>query len=124
MIKDEDYQHLKQLCDCMQEQNGVVCREVVTKEKEVLATVLLLFDGKRLYNIMNTTTEAGRKTGANHFLLDSVIREFAGKHLVFDFEGSDLPGVKAFYENFGAVNQPFFKIRYNHLPWPIKLIKK
>lgn len=124
MIKDVDYQQFRQMCDCANEHNGVTCREVVNKENEIMACALLLSDGQRLYNIMNTTTEAGRRTAANHFLVDAIIREFSGKDVLFDFEGSDVPGVRSFYENFGAVNQPFFRVKYNKLPWPLRLVKK
>lgn len=124
MIKKADYEKFELLCSQLQKQNEVYCREAINIKQEVLATALLLFDGKRLYNIINTTTEAGRKTKANHFLLDQIIQEFSAQELLFDFEGSDVPGVKSFYENFGAINQPFYRIKYNNLPWPLSKIKK
>lgn len=123
-MKERDYKNFSGICSYAEQNDMIVCREAVNKDGVLLAATLLLSDEKRLYNLMNTTTEAGRRTGANHFLLDSVIREFAGKKMVFDFEGSDLPGVKSFYENFGAVNQPYFKYNYNRLPWPLRLFKK
>ncbi len=89
-----------------------------------MATSLLLRDEKRLYNMMNTTTLAGRKKESNHFLLNAIIEEFSGQDLVFDFEGSDLPGVKSFYESFGPINQPYYKIKYNQLPSLVRLLKK
>jgi hypothetical protein len=73
---------------------------------------------------MNTTSEEGKKTEANHFLINAIIKEFAGTKMLLDFEGSDLPGVKAFYENFGVTNQPYYLLRYNALPFPLKLLKK
>lgn len=119
-----DYKKFSAICSYAANNKMLVCRQVVNDKGECFAAALLLTDGKRLYNIINVTTEAGRKRQANHFLLDSIIREFSGRDVLFDFEGSDLPGVKAFYENFGAVNQPFFRIKFNDLPWPVKLIKK
>ncbi len=74
--------------------------------------------------MMNTTTQKGRDEEANHFLLDKVIKEFAGQPLLFDFEGSDLPGVREFYEKFGAINQPYFHYHYNGLSWPLRLLKR
>ena len=53
-----------------------------------------------------------------------MIKEFAGKPLLFDFEGSDIQGVKSFYEKFGAVNQPYFHYHHNQLPGILKLLKK
>lgn len=123
-VKEQDYKNFAKICLLAQENNMIVCREAVNYHGTVMATVLLLFDGKRLYNLMNTTTEAGRKTAANHFLLNAVIEEYAGSDMILDFEGSDLPGVKTFYQNFGAINQPYFRIKHNHLPWPLHLLKK
>lgn len=123
-VKENDYLNFSNMCNHAFNYNMLVCREVVDNGNGVMAAALLLFDGKRLYNLMNTTTNAGRKTEANHFLINAIIEEFSGRDILLDFEGSDLPGVKIFYENFGAVNDPYFKLRLNLLPWPFKVLKK
>jgi hypothetical protein len=123
-VKSADYNKFSNICYYALQHNMLHCRQVTDDKAEVLAMTLLLFDGRRLYNIINVTTEAGRKIQANHFLLDSIIHEFSGRDLLFDFEGSDLPGVKLFYENFGAVSEPYYMIKYNALPLPLKLFKK
>lgn len=122
-VTEADYNNFKQVCNFAFKNNMLLCRKVITPENEQLSTALLLTDGSRLYNMTNTTTEKGRQIASAHFLLDSIIREFSGKPLLFDFEGSDLPGVKSFYEGFGAINQPYFFLRYNNLPWPLKMFK-
>ncbi len=122
-VKLNDYIKFSNICCYALQHKMLECRQALDNDGELLAVVLLLFDGRRLYNIMNVTTEAGRKTEANHFLLDAVIREFSGKELWFDFEGSDLPGVKAFYKYFGPVNQPFYMLKFNDLHWPLRLFK-
>jgi len=73
---------------------------------------------------MNSTTAAGRKTEANHFLFDNIFKEFAGSQLIFDFEGSDIAGVKSFYEKFGVINQLYYKLHFNHLPFPLNKLKR
>jgi len=88
-----------------------------------LALALLLKKKHRLYLLMSVCPPAGRKVEANHFLLDNLIREFAGTGFLLDFDGSEIPGVAHFYNNFGGINQPFFFYRYNHLPWPLRLFK-
>ncbi|MDQ6813149.1 MAG: hypothetical protein M3040_05400 [Bacteroidota bacterium] len=123
-VSEYDYKNFDKICLDIYKQGKVICREVVNEKQVLMATALLLFDGKRLYNLMNSTTDLGRKTGANHFLLNALIEEFSGKEITLDFEGSDLPGVRSFYENFGGVNQSYFKIKYNHLSWPFRLFKK
>ncbi len=123
-VRPKDYESLKNVSGYAIKQDMLICREVVTEDDELIALALLLHDEKRIYNLINITTEKGRETEANHFLLDAVIREFSGRDLLFDFEGSDLPGVKKFYQYFGAEDQPYYMLRYNNLPWPVNMIKK
>ena len=71
-----------------------------------------------------STTDMGRKLSAMHMLLDNVFKEFAGTPLIFDFEGSDVLGIKAFYQSFDAVNEPYYHVHYNHLPIPFRWLKR
>jgi hypothetical protein len=119
-----DYEHFQQLCGVFSLSGNCFTRSVVDQENNLLAIALFLTDGKRIYNLTNTTLEAGRKLEANHFLLDQVLSEFAGQDLVFDFEGSELPGVKAFYQQFGTTAQPYFQYHHNSLPWWLRLFKR
>jgi hypothetical protein len=123
-VTNTHYNAFKCICRHAANNNQLVCREVTNDDNETLAIALLLKDSKRLYNLMNTTTNEGRRMHANHFLIDAIIKEFSHSNLILDFEGSDLTGVRSFYENFGAVNQPYLKIKYNRLPWPLRLLKK
>lgn len=123
-VTDTDFENFKNLCLKLQQTNNCIVRKVLNQQNEVLAIALLLIDNHRIYNIANSNTTLGRTTEANHFLLDGIIKEFAGSNLIFDFEGSDLPGVKQFYQKFGTVNQPYYHWHFNNLPWFIKLFKK
>ena len=122
-VKDNDLESFRKLAGLLAEKEMCFTREVSDKNGNVVSTGLFLKDEKRIYNIMNATTDEGRSKEANHFLLDAVIKEFSGRRLLFDFEGSDIPGVKSFYEKFGAIDQPYFYFRYNHLPAILKLFK-
>ncbi len=123
-VKQNHYRHFSQLCKQLIPMGQCLIREISDEQHYTLASILLLKDQHRIYNIMNTTTEKGKKAAANHFLIDKVLQEFAGQNLLFDFEGSDLPGVKSFYENFGPVNYPYFHWHYNRLPFYLKWLKK
>jgi hypothetical protein len=72
---------------------------------------------------MSSVTEQGKKMLANYFLYNEVIREFSGNSYILDFEGSDLPGVAYWYEKIANFNQPYFFLRYNHLPLVIRWLK-
>lgn len=118
-----DYKRFSTFCSQAIRQNGAVIRTVGLPGDPSLAVALLLRDVKRLYLLMSICTPAGRKMSANHFLLDNLIREFAGTKLILDFDGSEIPGIAHFYRNFGGSNQPFYFLRWNRLPWPARLLK-
>lgn len=122
-VQAADYTAFAALCRYCRTRDQLVLRTAVTPGGEILSTALLLRDQNRLYLLQATTPAAGRQHEANHYLLDQLIREWAGSGLTLDFEGSELPGVAHFYANFGAIRQPYYYYWYNHLPWPIKLLK-
>lgn len=123
-VTEDSYKKFTRLCNALYKKQMVLTRAVLNNEKEILAIALLLKDNKRIYNLMNTTTMPGRKLKANHFLINEIIKEFSHTNLLFDFEGSDLAGVKEFYQNFGPANQPYFHYHFNFLPFPLNLAKK
>jgi hypothetical protein len=122
-IRESDYGNFQRLCLLLAQREQVVVRAVTGHQEKILATAVLLRDDRRLYLIHSTTPPGGRQAGANHFLLDRLIREFAGNRLILDFEGSDVPGIASFYNRFGSKDQPYFFYRFNRLPWPLKLLK-
>ena len=123
-VHASDYTNFEKVCAHLADTNDVIIRSAMSHSNQLLSIALLLKDEHRLYNIMNTPLEEGRRTEANHFLLNEIIKEFAGSDLIFDFEGSDIPGVKSFYEKFGAINQPYYSLHFNKLPAPIRWLKK
>jgi len=123
---DKDYNNFVKLCKTLQQQQQVLARQVVDENTGiVLSAALLLKDEQRLYNMMNTTVEMGRTQSANYFLLDNIFKEFAGGGLVFDFEGSDITGIKLFYQKWGAINQPYKRLeKFNRLPFPLNMLER
>ena len=123
-INSTAYSDFVSLCKHFLKENKLLVRQVISSQKAVLSIVVLISDGKRFYNIINHTSAEGRKLKANFFLYDNLFREFADSPMLFDFEGSDLPGVKHFYKSFGAFNQPYYQWHFNLLPWPLSWLKR
>lgn len=70
------------------------------------------------------STEKGRKTQAMYFLIDQLIRQYAGTKMMLDFSGSDIPGIAYFNAGFGAVKSSYPAIKRNTLPWFLRLFKR
>jgi hypothetical protein len=117
------YEAFKKLCGHYASQNRLLAREVLLHGM-VLAGAILLKDDRRIYNLLSVNLPEGRRCSANHFLYDALIKELAGQDSWFDFEGSDVPGIASFYENFGSINQPYYSLHINRLPKLLRLLKK
>lgn len=122
-LKNTDYENFRKLCGIAEKKGEIISRAVLGPEANMLSIAILLQKNNRLYLIQSTTLVKGRKVEANYFLIDRLIREFSGKEMVLDFEGSDIPGIAHFYRNFGGLNQPYFFYRFNRLPLWIKWMK-
>ena len=122
-VSDLDYAHFSELCQLFALKNQCIVRQVMNENGILLSAALLLKDERRLYYIINVTTSEGKSFQANHYLTDQIINEFSGTELLLDFEGSNIPGIRIFYEMFGAVNQPYLHWHFNSIPWPFSLIK-
>ena len=64
--------------------------------------LIWLQDEFRITYLVPLTTELGKQLHVSSFLVDQLIREFQGKRIVLDFEGSMVRGVEKFYKSFGA----------------------
>lgn len=122
-VKKEHYQRFSLLCKQLVSRQMAFTRTIRDHQHAILSTAIFFRDQHRIYNMLHATAPVGKKKAASHFLLDSVIKEFSGQPLILDFEGSDLPGVKAFYETFQPVDQPYCIYHYNVLPFS-KFLKK
>lgn len=122
-LSKNNYERFRQLCYLINEKGDLIVRKVTTREGELLSTAILFKDLKRIYYILSTTSEQGRKQQANYFLLYHVIKEFSKRDLIFDFEGSEIQSIKSFFKKFGAVEQIYPFVRMNNLPFLQKQIK-
>ncbi len=122
-IGNSNYQQLESYCNAVLKINqNCFTRAVINEQGDLLSTALFLKDEKRIYNIMNATSEMGRTEESNHLLFHHVIQEFSEKKLILDFEGSSIPGIKRFYEGFGCYEEVYYLWHYNKLPFPLSLI--
>jgi len=75
---------------------------------EKYAVAIFLKTNGRLYYLFPANSELGKKYSAMFFLIDTVIHNYAGSNMILDFEGSEIDGVRRFYEGFGAVGKPYY----------------
>lgn len=123
-LSSRDYLRLKELMDTAISRDCGSIESICNKQGEIAAG---LFMGKwkgRDYLLFQSMSEAGRKEKAMYYLIDDYIRRHAGTGVLFDFEGSDIPGVAYFNQGFGPYREDYPFWSYNRLPWPLRLLKQ
>ena len=101
------YQRIQAIIrSCLERGFGQI-KLVVDQDNEVHARAF--FAGQdRILNLFGASTPSGREGFAMHFLLDRIIAQHSGKDRLFDFEGSEIPGVRAFFLSFGALEDTYW----------------
>jgi len=79
-------------------------------------------DGRIIY-LFNAASKTGRQRHARTLLIDKLMQERAGHEgLIVDFESPDKASVAQFYRGFGAIESAFWAVRWNLLPWFVRIV--
>lgn len=87
----------------------------VWRDNTLLAAAFLLVSPQRITFLFGASSAEGRQFNAMAFLLDQVLQREAGSGKIFDFEGSEVPGVAKFYANFGAKPVWYLSLNFQNL---------
>ena len=110
-LKDDDYQRFINLLKEAKNRNTVDLSGVKNQDGLVIYSAAIFKDNKRLYYILGAPTDEGRQKRATYFFIDHLIKLNAEKNLLFDFEGSDIPSVEAFYKKFGPQTEFYYELK-------------
>ena len=112
----------------------VLCRELkrrgecftvssMAPDGSPLSAGIFFLSAGSIHYMASWTGQEGRQTGASRLVIDAVVKEHAGSGRTLDFMGSDIPGIAAFFEGFGAEAEDYVLIRQNRLPRWIGWVK-
>ena len=121
--KPEDYTNFKKLFEQLLSKQQASVYGILGPDNNILSSAVFFFSHNRAYYILVGNHPDGKTIGASHALIDAFIKDYSGKDLILDFEGSDMRNLAFFYSGFGAKEElyPFLKI--NKLPFYIKWLK-
>ncbi|MDD2387583.1 MAG: hypothetical protein PHP52_12475 [Bacteroidales bacterium] len=91
---------------------------------EIYAAVLLVKWENKVYYLMPSSSDKGKKSQAMVLLLNEFIEQNSETNIILDFEGSSISGVERFYKSFGAIPEFYPVIYYNGLGFPFNKIIK
>ncbi len=119
----DNVQRFQRLYQLLSEKNMAITYGVFSRQTQLLASAVFFFSHNRAYYILVGNHPDGKTIGASHALIDAFIKDHAGKNLLLDFEGSDMPNLAFFYSSFGAVKEYYAGLKLNRLPFYLKWMK-
>jgi hypothetical protein len=121
---DENVNRFRKLYHYLYERKQAITYGVFTKENKLLSSCVFFFSHNRAYYILVGNHPDGKEAGASHAVIHAFIKDYAGRNIILDFEGSDIPGLALFYKSFGAVEENYAAIKRNRLPFYMRWLKK
>lgn len=123
-----EYERLIQLTYALIYRGQALVYGAYTPDNELCGGAIFAKSHGKIVFLFSGANNRGKELQALSFLIDSVIREFAPGHYVFDFEGSDQPGLARYYKGFGSKETNYPGIHINRLPlwlrYTVKAIKR
>lgn len=122
-IRAADYLSLIKACIQAAEKGFMKSYLALSPEEEPVAFYCVLQGRKFVYSLIGGSNAAGKESGAFYLLTDAAITDHAASDRGFRFEGSDIPGIAFFNQQFGALPVSYLHIKMNRLPFPVNLLK-
>lgn len=112
------------LCQAVKEHNGGAFYGAYSSENVLIAVLMTIETANRIIYLVPASNEQGKHHSAMFLLVNELLKKNAGSGMIFDFEGSKIPGVARFYKGFGAQIQSYYHVKRLRPDWLVKLINK
>jgi hypothetical protein len=90
----------------------------------IISSDIYIVHNKRVYSLLAGNLPQANECGAFYFVLDNLIKKYAGTGYLFDFEGSDIPGVAFLFECLGGQLTWYSHLIINILPPVLRWAKR
>ena len=123
-LKENDYLIFKNCCKLVSEKEKLKIILAFNKENELIAGAIFFIHQKRITFVFSGVSEQGKMDRALFKIINSILIQYQNSDCILDFEGSENPGIKNFYQGFGAQQQNYYFFKSNRLPFPLNRLKK
>jgi hypothetical protein len=120
----DNVDRFRKLYNYLEERKMAITYGIYSASRELLASAVFFLSNKRAYYILVGNHPNGKTIGASHALIDAFIKDYAGKDMILDFEGSDIRNLAFFYSSFGAAHEIYPALKINRLPFYLRWMKR
>lgn len=83
------------------------------ENKQVEAVSAFVIYGNQIYYMLSAAIGQAKQNCALFYMMDEIIKKYAGKNYILDFEGSMIPTVARFNLGFGATEENYFDFKFS-----------
>ncbi len=112
---DDVFKRIKNMLEWSFNIGSATIHAIQLPDNNIVATYITLKDNNRVYYLFGAPNNEGKQSKSIPFLINEIIKEFAESHLLFDFEGSEIPSVASFYQKFNPQVEHYYQVKYFNL---------
>jgi len=120
-LGDTDYMRLKRIAYTCMYKGMAGIQGVYDDRNQLVAGAFFIRSHNKAVFLFSGLSDEGRKSGAMPFLIDAYLRHNAGKHLTFDFDGSNDADLARFYKSFGSREVHYQRVIIDRMPALLKI---
>ena len=122
-VKKKDYNRLiKLMYYCLENKKGRIMGVRNLKGNPVYG-LFLVEALNRMIMLLVVNTPFSREKRTGYYIIDKLVKDHAASCSVLDFAGSSIPSIAAFQKSFGSAEKTFYRIYFNNLMWPLRLLR-
>lgn len=122
-ISDKDYTNLLNLMNLSIEKGVGELLTIYDANNKLLAAVFFLKHKNKVTQLVCASDISNRKNGVHTFFNDRAIFKYQSHFDIYNFGGSSMENIANYYLSFGSKTEKYQQIKYNNLPFFIKLLK-
>jgi hypothetical protein len=123
-ITDDYMSKLRRIVTNALEKNKGLIYEAYSDDNELCAAAFFIKENKRITYLNSVSSPEAKRQRSMYAIVDAFIRDHTQQPIILDFEGSNIEGIARFFEGFGAQSEIYQHIKFNNLPWFLKLFKR
>ncbi|MGV0978964.1 hypothetical protein [Empedobacter falsenii] len=81
--------------------------EIFDLEKKIIGCQLIMISKNRIYNFAFARNKISKSNFGSAYIIDYIIKNFSNSELTFDFEGSMVPSIAKFMQDFGSTGKKY-----------------
>ncbi|NVK05733.1 MAG: GNAT family N-acetyltransferase [Flavobacteriia bacterium] len=122
-VDDDFFRVMRHLMHVLLHKRRAVLWTLHDERNSPVAGIFVVEYKGRATLLFSAMDDYGREHGAMAHLINEYLVMASGHVILFDFEGSNEPGLERFYKGFGAVHRNYSFLKYNRLPLPFRWFK-